>query len=1130
MKRWPIALPATLALTTFAWAVETPFSEQIEAGLLNVASTEAVQESESDLNPAFESSTLSFDTEIDLPLQTDAKTCKHERVFSLEKQSPFGAIIRHQFQHIKHTSKAPRSRLVQSRSFAVIKSPEKALKSSMPAHFEESAHLNVSAGGFSLVLPQSNPAVVFDEHPIDLAMVIASRASLQIPHYQLLCFTSVELAPTFTLMPAKRESTVISRVIPQLESSRLLEVESSTPSVHTTEHLNHNFYPGDLANIHFGMVANLDGQRHEKALIELPPMSRAVSLIAFAHTPIVEALSLPGNHTPGVEQSNLEAIDTEWEGPQVEGLDSRVTTLAPTLEKTEHRLDESSDPLFVEKALLQGKLLFTDLQLHPNMSVERLYDLVKPDGSYNPAAEKAKALQSASTLTELELTLLAHATSADLSSYIQEASLPLYQAEIIALYKNRLEARSHLSITNIAPPFTTSVTFDSYSPTSVLPSGERTNIQLNRREIAIAFSEVKYATSIFSPLDIQFYQANVDKKLHLNERCNLTINNVYSIEQFNHAIKVRAELEKHIASRFEAACESADNLKPSAAGVPGIALESTCYTYAPNLLTASYKPSRLQGERTLEKNVAELDLLFSPDAFMPSVSWEYSASDSLAFETLNLSQEYSEVEYQIDLESGGRDFIVFNPEEVAPSVLQPHLQAHDAFVQLDLPSPFLAEKRFEKVAPRAPLELAFSHHIEVDYLSPQALAAIEVDTPFHPLYGHKSIDLEQLPDQPKFTETYRSVAEGMYEQVRANPHTLVSIPELTHSPSHELRTTLTNRDTRQTLFNLSRSPNLDELDTLCMHYDFKTEVEIATKADGLGYYFSVTISPYKAEHLNAIPQNILFVIDNNSFIEKERYKLTQQAVMKALKYLSPEDTFNIILSDKQLYTLSEKPLPYNKQSEELAYQFLKAQRHRRIDNSIPIYEILASVHKVLPDHDSVNTVILLSNGASIHSKSAAGQKRIDNHLQKALGDYSLFTVASGPGNNNRALSHVAEMFRGEFVYGKAKVALPRLLSRLVRQLNRPLLKRVHVNPIDAADIEILGNPYSLPDLYASRPLTIYGKTGSLAPFELMIQGKVGTQWVNIKRSIRPATAPMAGAKLRRICVSLDSDLPHISQL
>ncbi|MCI5051842.1 MAG: hypothetical protein MRY21_01735 [Simkaniaceae bacterium] len=393
-------------------------------------------------------------------------------------------------------------------------------------------------------------------------------------------------------------------------------------------------------------------------------------------------------------------------------------------------------------------------------------------------------------------------------------------------------------------------------------------------------------------------------------------------------------------------------------------------------------------------------------------------------------------------------------------------------------------------------------------------------------------NVKALPRHPYRRIDYRSLGAKTRLIAKRPPVDIKVLPRPTESPTSQLELTRLNRSTRLAEYNLSRIPTLDELSTVCYHYDYKTRVEVATKPDGIGFYFSVGLYPIAPEKLNNVRQNFLFVVDKNSYITKERYATFRKGIMKALRYLGPNDTFNVLVCDKTVYAMSDHGVNYTDQTEQQAFEFLKSQPYRRIMRSLTITEILSSLHQLFPNEDEVNTVILMTNGSSIFSKQTKGKKRIERGLDKNRGDYSLFTIATGPNNNVRSLEKLAKTFRGEAVYHKSQQAFPRLLARLVRDLREPLAKSVRVTPINRenANVKIYGGKERLADMYANKPLMIYGSADTLGEFDLMIQGKVGEEWINIKKCIRLSGAPMVGAKLRKVCTSLDTESLHISKL
>lgn len=318
---------------------------------------------------------------------------------------------------------------------------------------------------------------------------------------------------------------------------------------------------------------------------------------------------------------------------------------------------------------------------------------------------------------------------------------------------------------------------------------------------------------------------------------------------------------------------------------------------------------------------------------------------------------------------------------------------------------------------------------------------------------------------------------------------------------------------------LGTLPSLRELKTHVLSSSFKSELEVIPTPDGESYYFSVKLYPQYPEELRKVPQNVIFVLDQSRTISEERFESFKKGIIRSIPYLNPEANFTIVVLNKHLDTLSHHFLTYDKESLELVKSFL--------DNINYSFTVAPQDYtRVIPflkekfqlNSKEFNTLILLSDGAA-YKNYHFNKDKIADFCSKNKNLLQVYTVASGQDNYLGGLDMLAFHNHGQLVYSKTNTALPRQLAILVKNLRNPLANNLHISSIrnESDALEFYPSSGSFPGMYADQPLTIYGKTDRLQNIDLMVQGKLGNEWVNITQSINLRQAKKGDRELLRNC-------------
>jgi hypothetical protein len=309
----------------------------------------------------------------------------------------------------------------------------------------------------------------------------------------------------------------------------------------------------------------------------------------------------------------------------------------------------------------------------------------------------------------------------------------------------------------------------------------------------------------------------------------------------------------------------------------------------------------------------------------------------------------------------------------------------------------------------------------------------------------------------------------------------------------------------------------DDFGTLASSEHFDIEIEYAPKQSRPGYVFKITLLPHGDVHFKRIRQNFFFLLDRSNSIPRARYALNKRAVSEALTFLMPGDRFNILVFDDRVIRFQPREVEWSEYTVAEARNFLETQAHGGFFAATELY---ASLGKIIPHNvaeNEINTAILLSDGDTYLSQEKQ-RLTIGRWTEQNKGKVSLFTLASGTGNNLPLLELLSGFNKGALIYAQDHEDIFSRMAFLMRTLQHPIGKKIVATaiPEDQSMVVLLQPKQArIPDLYQHRPFVLYGTTNKLSDFILFIQGRYYDHLFDIKKRVSFSKAKLGSYSLER---------------
>ena len=282
--------------------------------------------------------------------------------------------------------------------------------------------------------------------------------------------------------------------------------------------------------------------------------------------------------------------------------------------------------------------------------------------------------------------------------------------------------------------------------------------------------------------------------------------------------------------------------------------------------------------------------------------------------------------------------------------------------------------------------------------------------------------------------------------------------------------------------------------------NFDLDIAFLPHPEEKGYIFSLTLHPNFDISQYSLKHDILFIIDCST--RKHRFESYKRAVIKALTSLQQGDSFNIYIVDKKQTQLHTTSLPVNAKTIREAEQFLE-QQSKSFSSRADIFTTLNNVLLDTNQNNSVHTAILVTDGLW-RSCAHKQQNELKKWVETNAGRLSVYTAAVGQGNDLVMLDLLSSISGGKLLWSDTHAAFPRKLAKLILDLKDPIATDLSFDAIamhSNTHIKLSEKSFTPPALFSHQPYVICGQIDRPGPFELLIQGRHGDQWIAIRKNV-----------------------------
>ena len=246
-------------------------------------------------------------------------------------------------------------------------------------------------------------------------------------------------------------------------------------------------------------------------------------------------------------------------------------------------------------------------------------------------------------------------------------------------------------------------------------------------------------------------------------------------------------------------------------------------------------------------------------------------------------------------------------------------------------------------------------------------------------------------------------------------------------------------------------------------------------------FFLYMAQPPARVNADAIPpREYIFVVDVSGSMDGFPLNTSKRLLKDLIGNLRPTDLFNVVLFAGDAAVLSPESLQANPQNIAKAIGLIEQQRGAGGTELLPaIKQAMA-----LPRQEGISrSVVLVTDGY------VSGEQGVFEHIRANLNQSNVFAFGIGGSVNRYLIEGVAKAGMGEPFIVENENEAGKVAAKFREYIQTPVLTDIHVRSIGFDTYDV--NPLNFPDLFAQRPIILFGKWRGPITGTIELTGKTG---------------------------------------
>ena len=256
---------------------------------------------------------------------------------------------------------------------------------------------------------------------------------------------------------------------------------------------------------------------------------------------------------------------------------------------------------------------------------------------------------------------------------------------------------------------------------------------------------------------------------------------------------------------------------------------------------------------------------------------------------------------------------------------------------------------------------------------------------------------------------------------------------------------------------------------------------ILHKGTDENFFLYMAQPPERVTNADIPAREYIFVVDVSGSMNGFPLNVSKRLLRDLIGQLRPSDLFNVVLFAGDSSVLAPKSLPADESNLSSAIQLLEQQRGSGGT------ELLAAIKQAMaiPRAGTASRSIVLVTDGFI-----SGEKGVFDYIRANLDQSNVFAFGIGSSVNRYLIEGVAKAGMGEpFVVTQDEEAPP-VAARFREYIQTPVLTDIQITTegFDVYDV----NPGHVPDMFAQRPVILFGKWRGSVSGSFELSGKTGS--------------------------------------
>ncbi len=248
-------------------------------------------------------------------------------------------------------------------------------------------------------------------------------------------------------------------------------------------------------------------------------------------------------------------------------------------------------------------------------------------------------------------------------------------------------------------------------------------------------------------------------------------------------------------------------------------------------------------------------------------------------------------------------------------------------------------------------------------------------------------------------------------------------------------------------------------------------------------YFLLTMQPpARYEPTDIVPREYIFVLDVSGSMNGYPLDTARELIRNMVRNLRSTDRFNLFLFSDIVSEMSLQSVEATEENIDCALKLIDMQEG---GGGTELAAALDDVLAVPAREDAARSVVVITDGY-IYDEEEVFQKIRDH-----LGETDFFSFGIGSSVNRSLMEGIAGIGMGEAFIVTEEAEAEETAERFRTYVEAPILTDIQVSfeGFDAYDTE----PSSVPTLFASRPVVLFGKWRGEPGGSIRISGKAGNE-------------------------------------